>query len=281
MTEYVAIAKEALDEQLDPLLKQTLPCRPETIKQIIVAKNKTQIGYGVTWENRYHPYCDEIFIYVVPDFRREHIGSEIIDRLKKEVTQPLMRSVDADNKAAVGFLRAHGFALKRRCWEYDVTPEQIPDLSDADKLPLVSWADLSPDELVTVKNALLEHYRSTHESVSPMNADMTKEEWFNVMLDHLDMTYSYVYSHDDLTTFVTTYDTTDKKKLEIGYVNFKEDEEAFGVFVTTIMGHLKNRFESFGLEIDGTDAAAMVLLELYPPVDVVTFDAYVAAKSSQ
>lgn len=172
-------------------------------------------------------------------------AQELFDSLQTQLHKPLQVMTYSDKKELCDFLLSGGFVCKRRCYEIEGRSCDLIRPINA-RIPLkISHAGEAEYEAAC--RLLFDHYRRTHEAISPLSAD------FEAFCDglpasavlSLDMTHAAFLENE-----------------EIAYVASLEPEKS-GPFLETILKKQLSRWEKVCFECDDCDPVAMKLLDYF------------------
>jgi ribosomal protein S18 acetylase RimI-like enzyme len=112
------------------------------------------VGFAMRFERAFHPHLSTLEIAVLPEFRRQGIGTALWQELKRFVPDRHWRSMVRENRnQARFFLERQGFKVLRCTW---MAFFEIPDVTEA-TLPFgFAWLTRPKPELLgTFKSALI------------------------------------------------------------------------------------------------------------------------------
>ncbi|NEW65572.1 GNAT family N-acetyltransferase [Carnobacteriaceae bacterium zg-84] len=243
-----------------------VPFQQEHLLYAVTAKEQEKvIGTGVIGRNPYHPYCDEIFIFVENAHRRKGVGTSLLKRLEKYSSQTLKCSVYSDEDVAVSFLQKNGFKRRRQCFEYDTS---LALLCLSPKVDIVSCGSAIPAILL---EQLYIDYSKNHEQVSPMSNLITKQDWYDVFLK--DVTTHYCYYTLDTSAYVIA-EQVDEKTIAICYIGGTLSKPDMLDFIETVLYTYQQTFDVLFVEIDSTDMRALLLQQFVGYSTQPSYDAY-------
>ena len=187
-------------------------------------------------------------------------AAELFDLLAQAAGKPLKVMLGSEEADLAAFLKAGGFALKRRCFEAEVGPEDL--LETPREVPALSVCTAGGAEYRECCRLLFSCYRVTHEAVSPLTAD------FDTFCERLPETALFIRREDGRlmhTAFV--------EGKEIAYIASETPDEA-APFALAAAEYLFSEHRRILFECDDCDPASMLLLDLFRHGEE-SFDTYV------
>ncbi|WP_311480625.1 hypothetical protein [uncultured Anaerococcus sp.] len=103
----------------------------------------------------------------INDIEKVKVGD--LEDLAKE--RPLQIGIDSDQLAVIDLLKKSGFILKRKCYEVEVTREDLKNPIGTPKLEtkLTSKGELAFEK---ASDLVFKYYKKTHEDVSPLTVGL-------------------------------------------------------------------------------------------------------------
>lgn len=262
-----------------------LPFKNESILKQWHITNQDQavVAHGILGRNPYHPYCDELGIWIHDDYRRQGLGSRLLevmsstDRLQERVpnstdVQPLKVSITSDKTSTTAFLKHHDFELRRQCFEF--RQERLKKDFECTQLSLNNLASLSTQQLEAVFKQLYLDYEMNHLSVSPMSHEMPVQEWIDRLTLGISFEDSFVYCENNKIAYCLVEDEASS-----AYVCYTGSQLPTGGatenFLKNCLNHLFSKFTWVDFEIDTTDQIAMKFLDILDITPTDSYDAYI------
>ena len=264
---YIRSKYEYRDEFRD------FPCAEENVIEYLKLINgDEEIGIGVIGKNVYHPYCDQVYVYIDERYRRMGYGSGMLSELKSYSTDTLACSAYSSSGSTT-FLNANGFEKLRSCWEYDVGIEDLIYSSSSD-LHLITLDELSETERKLVENQLLLDYKFNHQWVSPMSEELSDLEWIERLTRDVDEEWSRVYIlNGDIGYMIVG--NVNEDELDIFYVGGNIRGSLLKDFLVIGVRELFGKNKVLNLELDSTDEVAMVLKSSFRKTYNESYDTYI------
>ncbi len=223
------------------------------------------VGFAMRFERKFHPHLSTLEIAVLPEFRRRGIGTALWQEIKQSVPERHWRSRVRENRSeAQFFLEKHGFKVLRRTWMAFL---EIPEATEATLPHGFSWLENPKTEVLgtLIKN----YYLATHRINPP--AEFPLEVWTKTVLaDHYPETLR-VLVHEGKPMAVAALAPSldglegilDLACLSLSAVYQGEEKRIVAIILNELFA-LAQTFEAMQIhaEIDDTDPAAMLLLEL-------------------
>ena len=238
-----------------------------------IKNNATLVGFAYLYTNPYHPYCDELYLYIFPRFRRQRFGSHLFKAILSHATQPIKVSVMSGNPAIEQFLTSHHFTLKRRCWEYSVDKKLLLPCQ-AIPITLTAFIDITEPQRMTLHQLLYRDYHIAHKNVSPMSEKIPLQDWISLFLNDCEQNHSFIMEYQGKMGYVTAHNTTENT-IDIGYIGGNLDADIFQNFVVNITQYYLNHFSTLNLEIDDVNSHAMVLHQLFRYNNLESYNTYI------
>lgn len=196
----------------------------------------------------------------INDIKKVKVGD--LEALAKD--SPLQIGLDSDQLEVIDLLKKAGFILKRKCYEVEVTRE---DLKNPIGSPRIETKLTNKGEMAYEKasNLVFRYYKKTHEQVSPLTVD--HEKFKEILPDQ-----AFYYEKNGEMILAAFLENE-----EIAYlVGF--EEKLADDFINDLLIYLFGKYKEIFFEADTTDPLATKLknkfLEKFDP----TFDTYIKYK---
>ncbi len=188
-----------------------------------------------TYTNEFHKNHTYIKIN---DIKKVKVGD--LEVLVKD--KPLQIGIDSDQLAVIDLLKKAGFILKRKCYEVEVTREDLKNPLGTKKIEtkLTSKGE-KPYEKAS--ELIFKYYQKTHEDVSPLTVGLEK---FKEILP--DQAFYYV------------------------------EEKLADEFINDLLIYLFKHYEEIFFEADTTDPLATRLRDKFVEKADISFDTYIKYK---
>lgn len=245
--------------------------------------NDELAGWGELRRNIWHPYHDLIWIEIAEDMRRQGIGSELLTRLEEKAAQDLKSSVDGNRLSAITFLKRNNFQCVRHCWCFTVTRQDLlTPLSAGNTFPqhknLKRLSELTPEQRTDLELMLLQDYHDTHEMVSPMSRELSRNQWLEALLDGNLPDSSWCQVIDNRMGYLLTA-KGEGDAVDITYVGGNLLVTEWSAFFRMVIDTLFAQYTSLALELDDTNYLAMRLKKLFRNLPISSFDTYIRTRS--
>lgn len=186
------------------------------------------------------------------------IAEELFDSLQSHIGKPIQVMLYSNKKTICDFLLAGGFTCKRRCFEVEGCPADLTQPVFI-RAPL-EYTTSGEESYRTAARMLYEHYRQTHEAISPLTADF---ETFCAVLPEL-----AVLSPDNAHAAFL-------EEEEIAYVASRQPAQA-GPFLENVLAVQLSKWGKVCFECDDCDPVTIQLLKYFPQPES-SYDTYIRA----
>ena len=206
------------------------------------------------------------------DFHKNHTYIKIndIERVKLDDLEvlvkdrPIQIGVYSNQNNLIDFLKKAGFILKRKCYEVEVTRE---DLKNSLGTPRLETKLTSKGELAYEKAAALvfEYYKKTHEPVSPLTVGLEK---FKEILPE-----KVFYYEKEGQVLMAAFLEDEEIAYLAGFENNLAED-----FINDLLIYLFQYYEEIFFEADTTDPLATRLRDKFFVKSDVSYDTYIKYK---
>lgn len=195
----------------------------------------------------------------INDIEKVKVGD--LEDLAKE--RPLQIGIDSDHLAVIDLLKKSGFILKRKCYEVEVTREDLKKPIGTPKLEtkLTSKGELAFEK---ASDLVFKYYKKTHEDVSPLTVGF--KEFKEILPEKV-----FYYEKEGQVLMAAFLENE-----EIAYLAGFEENLADDFFNDLLIYLFKNHQEIF-FEADTTDPLASRLREKFISEAGISYDTYVKA----
>lgn len=195
----------------------------------------------------------------INDIEKVKVGD--LEDLAKE--RPLQIGIDSDQLAVIDLLKKSGFILKRKCYEVEVTREDLKNPIGTPKLEtkLTSKGELAFEK---ASDLVFKYYKKTHEDVSPLTVGL--KEFKEILPEKV-----FYYEKEGQVLMAAFLENE-----EIAYLAGFEENLADEFFNDLLIYLFKNHQEIF-FEADTTDPLASRLREKFISEAGISYDTYVKA----
>ena len=185
-----------------------------------------------------------------------------LEDLAKE--RPLQIGIDSDQLAVIDLLKKSGFILKRKCYEVEVTREDLKNPIGTPKLEtkLTSKGELAFEK---ASDLVFKYYKKTHEDVSPLTVGL--KEFKEILPDQ-----AFYYEKESQVLMAAFLENE-----EIAYLAGFEEKLA-DEFINDLFIYLFKNYEEIFFEADNTDPLATKLKNKFVEKSDPTFDTYIKYK---
>lgn len=192
----------------------------------------------------------------------EKVNLSDLEALAKE--KPLQIGIDSDQLAVIEFLKKAGFILKRKCYEVEVTREDLKNPLETKKLEtkLTSKGEMAFEK---ASELIFKYYQKTHKNVSPLTVGLEK---FKEILPE-----KVFYYEKESQVLMAAF----LENEEIAYLAGFEEKLADDFFNDLLIYLFENHQEIF-FEADNTDPLATRLKNKFVEKSDLSFDAYIKYK---
>lgn len=192
------------------------------------------------------------------------IARELFELLSGELACPLQAMLHSRDEEKCAFLISGGFERKRRCYEMEVTAEELKT-SVKEEVPLTEILPGDTDYRICCE-LLYNSYAKTHEAVSPLTA--SREQFYSTLPD----TVLITKEKDEIIHFAFVEES------EIAYVGTVRQSDFHG-FAQTLLSRMLTRYDSIIFECDDCDPSAMELKAFFHASDEDSYDTYILDQS--
>ena len=196
----------------------------------------------------------------INDIEKVKVGD--LEDLAKE--RPLQIGIDSDQLAVIDLLKKSGFILKRKCYEVEVTREDLKNPIGTPKLEtkLTSKGELAFEK---ASDLVFKYYKKTHEDVSPLTVGL--KEFKEILPDQ-----AFYYEKESQVLMAAFLENE-----EIAYLAGFEEKLA-DEFINDLLIYLFKHYEEIFFEADTTDPLATKLKNKFVEKFDPTFDTYIKYK---
>ncbi len=188
---------------------------------------------------------------------------ELFRLISEYAGKSLKMMFSSDDAELAAFAAAGGFRRARRCFEAEVTRDELNNKADPG-LPSISMCTEGCAEFGECCGLVYRHYGSTHEAVSPLTAD---EASFFAALPKK----AFYYEAGGRITNVALIEGN-----EIAYIAAEgEGFESAEQFARSVCERLFSEFEKIIFECDDCDPAAMALFGLFDLPEEPSWDTWI------
>lgn len=189
------------------------------------------------------------------------IAKPLVEALKEKIGSPLQVMLPSSEKEVTDFLVAGGFQRKRRCFEMEVTREDLKPGSNFGVM--LQQFQAGTPEYNACCGLLFAQYSKNHEIVNPLTASLSD------FCAELPQTVFCKNGESRVIHFAFVEDN------EIAYVGSTE-VQTFSDFARALLENMFAQYERFFFECDDCDEAAMTLKNLFTVGVLESFDTYLA-----
>lgn len=238
------------------------------------------VGIGSLWKNSIHPYRDYIGIYVQPNYRYKGIGKELFDQLSlNSRIKKFQISIQSTNDSASSFLKKQGFKLARRCYTPVLKEFKSTELGNSSvEGEIISYGMASKRNQNEVLELQLGNYIDFHQSINPLQEEITLDQWKEIVLRDLNTEHSKLLLADEaVVAYLFCYDTDNEEEIEIGYIGGKEIDsiENYLSFYKGAVEQLLSHYALVSIEADDVDPYAFTVLNCFKYDADKSLDAYI------
>lgn len=196
----------------------------------------------------------------INDIKKVKVGD--LEVLVKD--KPLQIGIDSDQLAVIDLLKKAGFILKRKCYEVEVTREDLKNPLGTKKLEtkLTSKGE-KPYEKAS--ELIFKYYQKTHEDVSPLTVGLEK---FKEILPN----QAFYYEKEGQVLMAAFLENE-----EIAYLAGFEEKLADD-FINDLLIYLFKNHKEIYFESDNTDPLATRIKNKFQSKIDLTFDTYIKYK---
>lgn len=220
------------------------------------------LGTVETYNNDFH--TQNCYLrFRLRSYDREFAGI-LIPALGQYINRPLQVMLSSEEEEMADFLKAGGFRRVRRCFEMEVSKEDLIAAPLVD-VPL-SKCRKGEGIYSACCELLYGLYAETHRKVNPLTAD------FEAFCQCIPETVFCQEIHGQAVHFAFVEEN------EIAYMGSTEKEH-FLPFIQSVAAELLSRFETISFECDDLDKTAMALKSLFRVEEDDFFDTYFYEKT--
>ena len=192
----------------------------------------------------------------------EKVNLSDLEALAKE--NPLQIGIDSDQLAVIEFLKKAGFILKRKCYEVEVTREDLKNPLGTKRLEtkLTSKGEMAFEK---ASELIFKYYQKTHKDVSPLTVGL--EKFKEILPEKV-----FYYEKEGQVLMAAFLENE-----EIAYIAGFEEKLADDFFNDLLIYLFENHQEIF-FEADTTDPLATRLKNNFVEKSDPTFDTYIKYK---
>ncbi|NLY21643.1 MAG: GNAT family N-acetyltransferase [Tissierellia bacterium] len=236
-------------------------------------KENELIGAIVKYRNFYHPYCDEIYVYIVEKYRKLGFGSKLVNLISEKCLYPLKCSTFSNKKDSTGFLEKNGFIKKRSCWEYRVSKRSFIG-NNTKNLKVQRFCELNEESKIRILEFVVLTYFENHVTISGANKDISIDDWIKVLTKDISDEDSFVYMENGKLFFMLNY-LDSETEISVAYVGSNMEKASTVECLNEAINTLFNKYEYMVLEIDDVDETAMILKTLFDKKQEYSYDTYI------
>ena len=210
----------------------------------------------------YHNKFHNTHIYLkFQDEEISRLNKSEFDELIRIHGKPLQVMISSEAKELIEKLEESGFILKRRCFEMEVGKDELNTSLQKPtfKLKKASKGSVEFTECVEV---MYDHYKKTHETVSPMTATMSE---FQSILPEKAV---FLSSAEKITAAAFVEDN------EIAYICVR-NESILDDFCNALLCYMFEKYTDIVFEADDTDSVATYLRDLFVAIPETSFNTYI------
>ena len=206
------------------------------------------------------------------DFHKNHTYIKIndIERVKLDDLEvlvkdrPIQIGVYSNQNNLIDFLKKAGFILKRKCYEVEVTREDLKNSLGSSRLEtkLTIKGEMAFEK---ASDLLFRYYKKTHKDVSPLTVSL--EEFKEILPE------KSFYNEKEGQVLMAAF----LENEEIAYLAGFEEKLA-DEFINDLLIYLFEHYEEIFFEADNTDPLATRLKNKFQSKIDLTFDTYIKYK---
>lgn len=210
-----------------------------------------------TFTNKFHNKHTYIKINDI-----EKVKLDDLEDLTKD--RPIQIGVYSNQNNLIKFLKRAGFILKRKCYEVEVTKEDLKNPLGNPRLEtkLTSKGDMAFEK---ASYLVFKYYKKTHEGVSPLTVGL--EKFKEILPDQ-----AFYYEKEGQVLMAAFLENE-----EIAYIAGFEEKLA-DEFINDLLIYLFKNYEEIIFEADTTDPLATKLKNKFVEKFDPTFDTYIKYK---
>ncbi len=230
----------------------------------IVTENTYEILVGDCLAGVAETSCDpfhqqNIYLTLTMETYDPAVAEQVFPLLRAALHKPLQVMLTSGDAEQIGFLRAGGFVCKRRCFEMEVSQQQLRDPISAGPL---QYAVSGSEPYQTCCRLLFEKYRGTHKEINPLTADVV------TFCGRLPEQIVYRSRQGAISHYAFLEEN------EIAYLDTLEKETERS-FIGALLTDLFQKYGEITFECDDNDPAAMGLRAFFIEQQQDSFDTYI------
>ena len=210
-----------------------------------------------TYTNEFHKNHTYIKIN---DIKKVKVGD--LEVLVKD--KPLQIGIDSDQLAVIDLLKKAGFILKRKCYEVEVTREDLKNPLEPTK-GKGKFTKKGEKPYEKAAALVFEYYKKTHEPVSPLTVGL--EKFKEILPEKV-----FYYEKEGQVLMAAFLENE-----EIAYLAGFEEKLA-DEFINDLLIYLFKHYEEIFFEADNTDPLATRLRDKFFVKSDVSYDTYIKYK---
>lgn len=192
----------------------------------------------------------------------EKVNLSDLEALSKD--RPLQIGIYSDQLDLIEFLKKAGFILKRKCYEVEVTREDLKKPLEPTK-GKGKFTKKSENPYEKAAALVFEYYKKTHEPVSPLTVGL--EKFKEILPDQ-----AFYYEKEGQVLMAAFLENE-----EIAYIAGFEENLA-DEFINDLLIYLFKNHQEIYFESDNTDPLATRLRNKFQTKSDLTFDTYIKYK---
>ena len=193
-----------------------------------------------------------------------NIATELFDLLQYQVKRSLQVMISSVDVPKVIFLEKGGFHCIRKCYEVEVTVNELRDTEKIaeDKVEKYLRCKKGVSEYELCANFIYEYYMQTHEKINPLTVN------YETFLTQLPDEVFFMLDNGKIEHVAFIQEN------EIAYVG-TSNIAGFKDFVSYVVRKMFKEQEELFFECDDCDAAAMILMDLFEGEVNESYDTYI------
>ena len=231
------------------------------------------LGTVSLYDNTFHPYNQYFKFHVCDETLYDTVGRTLLEMLIQQSNRSLQYSLMSDDEAMIRLLCDQGFIRKRRCWEFSFERKHLVNVSP---MALVRFSQLNEGQYERVKRLIVHQYKTVHESVNPVNQNLSDRECFDILCEKLSMEESFCYENQD--AFYYCCVEKDGANVFVTYFGYEGFGENYGDFLMNVCNTLLKKYDTIEFEVDDVNPYAMMMQRWVDFTTDVSYDAYIRVK---